>query len=145
MALGAAGAVALGGAGLYASSLTATATGSLGAGETTAQASCATAVNVTAGLATYQTTLVPVAASPGYGYNDVDVAITEANDGDCDAKKVMVTVYDQSSGDASVIASSTGTVSDTVGTAETVNVTFASYVAASDDLSYAVVIQDTAT
>lgn len=55
-AIGAAGIVAIGGAGLYAGSLGLTAAGSLGAGTTTIQASCASAAVITPGASTWNTT-----------------------------------------------------------------------------------------
>ncbi|MCB0919984.1 MAG: fibronectin type III domain-containing protein [Actinobacteria bacterium] len=57
LAVGAAVAVALGGAGLYASSLSTTAAGNLGAGEAAAPASCTSDADVQPGLATYSATL----------------------------------------------------------------------------------------
>lgn len=93
-AIGAAGIIALGGAGLYAGSLTVSATGSIAAGGTTIQASCATGtINVTPGAATWDAT------DSRYEYTTVTLtALT--NDGlqGCNAKTASVTVYNTSNG-----------------------------------------------
>lgn len=90
LALGAAGVVALGGAGLYAGSLSVSSSGSLGAGEASIQASCASAVDVTPGNATWN--------SGAYTYSDVTLAITENGGAACDNKTASVTVYTTQNG-----------------------------------------------
>lgn len=89
-AIGAAGIVALGGAGLYAGSMTVSTTGTLGAGSVAVQASCTSTVNITPGEATWNETAL------AYTYSSVSVVL--AGDHTCDGLVATVNVYDDTSG-----------------------------------------------
>ena len=135
LAIGAAGVVALGGAGLYAGSLSVTASGTLGAGEVATEASClgSGSSDVTPGFATYND------STGNYEYSQVTLDTTPQVASACDTKYATVTVIDS---DNSIVAATNPTAisSDTTGA-----MTFASSAtvdAGASTYSYAVVIQD---
>lgn len=149
LAAGSAAVVAIGGAGLYAGSLSVTSTGTAGAGSAALQASCATSATVTPTEATWTASgVVPSQGSPSAGYasTDVVVAWTSGSAGACVGQKLRVNVFDTSTGAAVTQNSSAYTIvsGDQTTTAGTTTITLASPVYAGLSTSaykYGVVIQ----
>lgn len=136
-AIGAAGIVALGGAGLYAGSMTVTAPGTLGAGAVDIQASCASAATITPGEAAW------VAGNQQFEFTTLIVDYT-AGAGTCLAQEATVNIYDKS--DGSVLRANTTPYVIQAGdvTATAFTVTLSAGVDASispDDYSYGLIIQ----
>lgn len=90
-AIGAAGIVALGGAGLYAGSLTVTAPGALGAGSVAIQASCASAAAITPGASTWNP------ATEAFEFSTLVVDYTVGS-GSCLNQEATVNVYNTTNG-----------------------------------------------
>ncbi len=91
MALGAAGVLAIGGAGLYAGALTTTTAGLVGSGSAALQASCASAAVVTPDTAVWDAT------AKAYMYKTATVTYTSELDA-CIAQVATVNVFDNGDG-----------------------------------------------
>ena len=137
LALGAAGVVAVGGAGLYAGVLATTTTGLVGAGTVALQASCASAATITPGAATWDTT------TDQYMYTAVTVDYT-AGAATCEGQKATVNVHLTSDGSIVSTNATPHTVSAGEATATAFSVTLDTKVPANIDASlngYGLVIQ----
>lgn len=96
-AIGAAGIVALGGAGLYAGSLTVTAPGALGAGSAQIQASCATSATIVPSNPVWLDTATAAPNPAGYYFDELTVNLTALATA-CDNQFVTANVYDDTDG-----------------------------------------------
>lgn len=103
VALGAAGVVALGGAGLYAGALTVV-SGNIGAGEIAVAASCVSEVDVNPGASTWNTT------TKKYEFDEL---IISGNFSSCGGNQANAIIYENATGNALSQASAAVQITDT--------------------------------